>query len=191
MAVGGPWKFPTYEPIEAFDWDIALFPKGPAGRRTRYAAMGFGIWSGSDHPDAAWLLLRHLLGREAMKERKGAGYNDIPSRRSVAFGDFANQRADFDMSVLLRSIDDEYAEVKVLPQHEQWPQLERFFYKELDLAMLGRTTPQEAMRAAEARARRFLAQEHPRPGPVDVLVMAGVPMLAAVAGWAYHRRVKR
>lgn len=191
MAVGGPWKFSNYEGITSFEWDIALFPKGPAGRRTRHAAMGFAIWSGSDHPDEAWLLMRHMLGQEALGERKGKGYNDIPARRSVALGEFANQESRFDLSVLLRSIDDEYAEVKVLPQEESWPQIERFFYRELDLAMLGRKTPEEAMHAAEAKAELFLAQERHRPGVIDVLVMIGVPIVIIAAGLSYKRGVGR
>ena len=177
MAVGGPWNFAKYEAITGFDWDVALFPEGPGGRRTRYAAMGYGIWTGSEHPDAAWELVSHLLGREAMGERRGTGYSDVPARRSVAHGEFAKQDAPFDMQVLLRSMDPEVADVMVLPKHEQWALLERYFYEELDRAMLGQVTPAEAMRRAQGRAERVLKADRYEPGTADYVGLAAIPVL--------------
>lgn len=190
MAIGGPWHFAKYEGITSFDWDIALFPKGPGGRRTRYAAMGYGIWSGSHHPDAAWKLMSFLLDKESMTQRRSNSYTDMPSRRSVAYGAFAQQDTPFDLDVMLRSMDPEISEVMVLPKHEQWALLERMFFEELDRAMLGQVTPAEAMQRVQDRAERLLKANRYQPSAVDYAGMAGIP-LVALGAWAWIARCKK
>ncbi|MBM3947330.1 MAG: extracellular solute-binding protein, partial [SAR202 cluster bacterium] len=188
MAVTGPWELPKYEKIQEFDWDLSLFPRGPAGRQTRYAGMGYGIWAGTRHPEASWTLLQYLVGREAMTALRGTGFTDMPTRRSVLQSVFSRQKAPFRLDLMLRSMDPADAQVRVLPQDERWPEVERLFFEELDSALIGLKSPARAMATAQARAERFLSASEYRAGAVDY---AGVLLLPAVIGWLLLRRARR
>ena len=67
IAIGimGPWMLPTFQLLDRFEWDAALFPQGPAGRQTRYASVGFTIWKGTREPEVAWDVLKHMISTEA------------------------------------------------------------------------------------------------------------------------------
>jgi multiple sugar transport system substrate-binding protein len=48
----------------AFHIGVALVPKGPQRRVTLATNDGFGIYSGTKHPDAAWELLKFLISKD-------------------------------------------------------------------------------------------------------------------------------
>ena len=62
MAITGPWRIPDYQFLDRFRWNISLVPKGPAGRQTRYAGTGLSIWKDTPKPEAAWELVKYLVG---------------------------------------------------------------------------------------------------------------------------------
>ena len=66
MFFSGIWKAPLFRGIKEFDWDVAMFPKGPTGKRGFIMGIaGYGISSSSKHKDLAWKLVKFLGGGEA------------------------------------------------------------------------------------------------------------------------------
>ncbi|MBM3254427.1 MAG: extracellular solute-binding protein, partial [Candidatus Omnitrophica bacterium] len=66
MFSSGIWETPILRKIKDFDWDVAMFPKGPTGMR------GFGtggsaycILKTTKHPREAWEVIKCLAGRES------------------------------------------------------------------------------------------------------------------------------
>lgn len=66
MFSSGIWETPILRKIKDFDWDVAMFPKGPGGMR------GFGtggsaycILKTTKHPKEAWEVIKCLAGRDA------------------------------------------------------------------------------------------------------------------------------
>ena len=83
----GRWKVPVYRLIEDFDWDFAPLPHA-AGRPPANGVFtsGLGMSSASRHKDAAWKLMRFLLGPQGQRLISVSGLA-IPARVSVAQSD--------------------------------------------------------------------------------------------------------
>jgi len=66
-----------------FDMDVIRRPAGPAGRWSYLVDDSFGIWSGTPHPEEAWLLVRFLVSRKG-QEILIANSGLPPVRRSAS-----------------------------------------------------------------------------------------------------------
>ncbi len=80
----GRWMTPQYRQVEAFDWDVVPLPHAE-GQPTvsGVATVAWAISSGTEHPEAAFKLLRFLTGREGQRLQAQLGLA-IPSMKSVA-----------------------------------------------------------------------------------------------------------
>ncbi len=78
----GPWNLGVVVDGVQFKWDVAPMPNGPAGMTTHQSVDGTLIWSGSQHAEEAWTLLKGTTSPEY-----GLLYatyvNKQPSRKSV------------------------------------------------------------------------------------------------------------
>ncbi|HVZ80595.1 MAG TPA: sugar ABC transporter substrate-binding protein [bacterium] len=84
MFISGIWKTPQFRDIKTFDWDVALFPKGPGGTRGyQSGGSGYGILSTSKHKKEAWKLVSFLAGPEGEKKMASTGLVQ-PALMSVA-----------------------------------------------------------------------------------------------------------
>lgn len=73
----------TLREANAFEWDIAPLPAGPAGRTTgEFAVAGYAIWNKARDPEAAWKVLSYLTDKEAGLALCRAGFP--PVRKDVA-----------------------------------------------------------------------------------------------------------
>ena len=89
LAIHGPtgsFYIPTYREYRRVDWDIASVPRGPAGRATIVAPIGFGVSRQSKHPRAALKLVRFLGSAEGQSILADSGLF-VPCRREVALSD--------------------------------------------------------------------------------------------------------
>lgn len=77
------WGTPTLIANATFNWDVAPWPKGPAGAKVGSFGSGFGITRDSKHPDAAWGYLREYLSKEGMEFMWGASGRGSPARQSA------------------------------------------------------------------------------------------------------------
>lgn len=136
MLISGPWEVGTFSQIRDLRWDVALFPKGPGGRQTRYAGIGFGIWSGTSHPEASWDLVKYLCSAESSRLTSQLP-TDIPARRSVAYSrDFLKPQYAWDMQVFLRAMEPEHTTLHVFPRSSLWSEVRRRFTRTLDEVLI-------------------------------------------------------
>lgn len=64
MVEDGSWALRDILDRAQFRVDVAPFPAGPKKKVTLATTDGFAIYAGTEHPDAAWELLKFLTGKE-------------------------------------------------------------------------------------------------------------------------------
>jgi multiple sugar transport system substrate-binding protein len=64
MVEDGSWALKDILEGAHFRIGLAPFPAGPARRVTLATTDGFGIYAGTRHPEAAWELLKFLIGKD-------------------------------------------------------------------------------------------------------------------------------
>ena len=75
-------KYPYYNADVAKQYGISVFPSGPAGQVTYLGGSNLAIMSTTQHPHAAWTLVKFLTGRESqVRHSKQIGM--LPSRYSA------------------------------------------------------------------------------------------------------------
>ena len=153
--LAGPWRIPDYQYLDRFRWDTLLFPKGPAGRNTRYAGTGLVIWKDGRRPEEAWRLVKHMTGHEATSKMAKLG-SDMPPMRSVAQTAFVNPETHWEEEVFVESMD---YDLRVFPLELWWEELYKKMLDELDPALTGRETVEEAMADAHRVTQEFLARQ--------------------------------
>ncbi len=88
MYCSGVWDAPTCQYTKAFDWDVAMFPKGPDGtRRFATGGSGWGVVKTTKHPEIAFEVAKIMGGPEGQIElAKSGGFQ--PSLIKLAKGPF-------------------------------------------------------------------------------------------------------
>ncbi|RPI86303.1 MAG: sugar ABC transporter substrate-binding protein [Chloroflexi bacterium] len=82
MLEDGSWRLKHILEKANFRVGVAPFPSGPARRVTLASTDGFGIYSGTKHPEAAWELVKFLTGQEFGRAMAKAGLLQ-PARASI------------------------------------------------------------------------------------------------------------
>jgi multiple sugar transport system substrate-binding protein len=83
MFLSGLWKTPAFREIKTFDWDVAMFPKGPGGHRGyQDGGSGYGILKSSKNKKAAWELVKYIGGPEGVKKLTATGLSQ-PALKNV------------------------------------------------------------------------------------------------------------
>jgi ABC-type glycerol-3-phosphate transport system substrate-binding protein len=84
MFSSGIWETPGLRKINNFEWDVAMFPRGPDGiRGFGTGGSGYSILKSTRHPDEAFLVLKALAGRDAQVELSGTGLTQ-PAIKDIA-----------------------------------------------------------------------------------------------------------
>lgn len=66
MFSSGIWETPGLRKITNFEWDVAMFPKGPGGKRGfGTGGSGYSVLKSTQHPKEAYEVLKALTGRHA------------------------------------------------------------------------------------------------------------------------------
>jgi multiple sugar transport system substrate-binding protein len=82
MVEDGSWALKDILAEADFRIGVAPFPAGPVRRVTLATTDGFGIYAGTKHPDAAWELLKFLIGKEYGRAMARANFLQ-PARASL------------------------------------------------------------------------------------------------------------
>jgi multiple sugar transport system substrate-binding protein len=77
------WGTPELTDFATYEWDVAPWPEGPAGRRTGSFGSGFGTTRDSQNPDAAWRYLSAYLNVEGMEFMWGSSGRGSPAREAA------------------------------------------------------------------------------------------------------------
>ena len=106
MFVSGIWKTPQFRDIKDFDWDIAMFPKGPTGQRGfPGGGSGYGILNTSKNKKAAWEFIKYIAGPEGEAKLASTGLAQ-PALKSVAESPaFQDGQKPLNKKMLLKAVD--------------------------------------------------------------------------------------
>lgn len=84
MFSSGIWETPGLRKITDFDWDVAMFPRGPSGiRGFGTGGSGYCILKESAHPKEAFAVIKALAGKGAQEAMAQAGLVQ-PAMKSIA-----------------------------------------------------------------------------------------------------------
>jgi multiple sugar transport system substrate-binding protein len=146
MYVAGPWAVkPFNDAIKDFTWDIALHPAGSTPGTFLYS-NSYAIASGSQNKDAAWEFLKFASGPEGVQIRQ-EGQFEIAAVKSVAESTFVESMAGQSPAspqVFMEAT----ANGKRLPDHARFQEILDSIQPELELALNGDKSMEEAMTAA-------------------------------------------
>jgi multiple sugar transport system substrate-binding protein len=105
MVEDGSWSLKDILSGAPFSVGVAPFPAGPVRRATLATTDGFAIYAGTQHPDAAWELLKFLISREYGRAMARANFLQ-PARASLVEewaqlvqAEFPRKAMDLDLSV--------------------------------------------------------------------------------------------
>jgi ABC-type glycerol-3-phosphate transport system substrate-binding protein len=88
MYQSGFWESTLFRNIKDFEWDVAMFPKGPTGiRRFGTGGSGYCILKSTKHPDLAWDIVKRLSSEEAQMALAEMGLAQ-PAIKSIAMGPY-------------------------------------------------------------------------------------------------------
>ena len=82
MVEDGSWALKDILVDAGFRIGVALFPAGPVRRVTLATTDGFGIYAGARYPDAAWELVKFLIGKDYGRAMARANFLQ-PARASL------------------------------------------------------------------------------------------------------------
>ncbi|ABU58625.1 ABC transporter substrate-binding protein [Roseiflexus castenholzii] len=83
MTMQGSWATPPIRAGAKFNWDIAMWPKGPKAHVTFSAGSAYMITRDSKNPDAAWIYLNEYLSTAGQSYMWGITGRGSPARLSA------------------------------------------------------------------------------------------------------------
>lgn len=155
---GGPHVLTSWPRQLSFDFDIALYPIGPAGRHHRFYSDGYFIWKESKQQDAALDFIAYL-GTDGQETMEKNGGRLVPAYRPVAEGTFLKGESPFTKRKWLDALKDARSQPLVVPFDEMNNIVNTYKGKVLS----GTEGPREAVAAIEREVNTLLAQ-YPSPG---------------------------
>lgn len=91
----GTWDVANFNDPEIvdFEWDLTYFPVGPSGTYSaaRAGTVGYGIYSGSEHVDAAVKFIEYYSTNQEGQQQLAEGGIQLPNLMSYANGEFADK----------------------------------------------------------------------------------------------------
>jgi len=143
MFLSGIWETPGLRNYN-FEWDVAMFPKGPHGDRAfGSGGSGYAILKSSKNKEASWEVIKALTGAVGQAKLAKRGLAQ-PSRMSVAKGDgWANDPLPPANKTMLN---DAVQYVVFSPFHTKWREIqEKYVLPQLDLVFNGKKTAAEVL----------------------------------------------
>lgn len=190
MYFSGIWNTPQFRDIKAFDWDVAVFPRGPNGvHEFPTGGSGYSIARTTKHPDLAWELVRYLSGKEGMSRLAATGLAQPAIRKLAESPVWIDGKNPRNKQITLTSAD----RIVFLPFTPAWNEMMSKINPELDLVWLGKQTAQQALDKSEPLAQKVL-DEYRRekafqafPWKYGVLAFFALLALIVAAVWWFSR----
>jgi multiple sugar transport system substrate-binding protein len=83
MDIAGSWLGPMLRGQDAFQYDFSHWPAGPVRRSTSAVGSCYGITSGSQHQDAAWVYLNEYMSTAGLTFMFASTGSGSPGRKSA------------------------------------------------------------------------------------------------------------
>jgi multiple sugar transport system substrate-binding protein len=145
MITSGIWMFPTFEGAD-FDWDVVVEPGNVQGG-SHFFANGVGVSAQSEQQDAAYRWLRFFTSSpEAAQIRVDASW-ELPTLTDEAlYETYLAAEVPENREAVLKSLEN----VVVPPVIERQAEMQDALNAQIELALAGEITAQEALDAAKA-----------------------------------------
>lgn len=157
MFLSGIWEVPMFRNYN-LSWDVAMFPKGPDGKRAfGTGGTGYAILKSSKHKKEAWEVLKALTGPQGQERFAKRGLAQ-PARITVAEGPaFAG---DAQPPANKKMLNQAVKYVVFSPFHPEWREIEAKIIKpKLDLVFNGNKKAEEVIKDIVAEADEALKKE--------------------------------
>lgn len=139
----------------AGDVGVAPPPMGSGGKRTGWSGFhGFSVTNDCENPEAAASLVWFLTNADSQKLESAAG--PLPTRDSVWEYVIEQAKDDPYRSEVLTAFQTAAATAFPVPQTPSWIEITNVLYPELQAAILGDKTPQDALNDAAKEATYIL-----------------------------------
>lgn len=139
----------------AGDVGVAPPPMGSGGKRTGWSGFhGFSVTNDCENPEAAASLVWFLTNADSQKLESAAG--PLPTRDSVWEYVIEQAKDDPYRSEVLTAFQTAAATAFPVPQTPSWIEITNILYPELQAAILGDKTPQDALNDAAKEATYIL-----------------------------------
>ena len=155
MACVPSWETPALRADAAFNWDVAAWPEGPAGRRTGAFGSGFSITSASELRDQGWAYMREYLSEEGMSTVWGSTGRGSPAREASYASWMESEFAPDGVVAYLDALKD-YALTGQPFRTLAAPEVTDIMVQQADLFKLGETTVDDAIAALTEDAQAAL-----------------------------------
>ncbi|MDD5427850.1 MAG: sugar ABC transporter substrate-binding protein [Candidatus Omnitrophica bacterium] len=146
MFASGIWETPGLRKVQGFDWDVAMFPKGPRGIRAfGTGGSGYCILKGTAHPKEAYQVVKALTCKDAQAMLADTGLAqpaiiEIANGPHWIGGDLPPKNK--------KMLNDAMKYVIYEPFHPAWREAkEMYILPELDLVFGGKKTVQDAVKS--------------------------------------------
>jgi len=146
MFASGIWETPGLRKINDFEWDIAMFPKGPNGLRAfGTGGSGYSILKDSKHPAEAFEVIKALSGRAGEMMLADTGLAQ-PAIIDIVEGEHWSLNSNPPKNK--KMLNEAMKYVVYEPFHPAWREAEEVYINpEFDLVFNGKKTAREAVDA--------------------------------------------
>jgi len=142
MYSSGIWETPVLRKITSFDWDVAMFPKGPKGKRGfGTGGSGYTILKYTKHPKEAWEVVKALAADKGQIMLAETGLAQ-PANKIIAEGPYwaGSKKQPLNKGMLNEAV--KY--VTYDPFHINWREIQDLYiYPQMDLLYNGDINAQE------------------------------------------------
>lgn len=151
----GLW--PSWNAVKALNWDAQVLPRGLQQKRgAEFALEGYGMYSATKNPEAAWEVLKFMTGAKFVS----ATFDKLrlpPSRKSVAAAALAVPREKRSDPKDLEAVFDGINSGITLPRNRNFVNMAiQVVQPEIDKMLEGKQTAAETARVATEKANKYL-----------------------------------
>jgi len=158
MFGSGVWETPMLRKINTFDWDVAMFPKGPGGvRGFGTGGSGYCILKTTKYPKEAWEVLKALSGDYGQIRFADEGLAQ-PANRVISEGEHWAQSPKLPLNK--KMLNEAVKYVTYNPFNPNWRMvMDLYLNPELDLVFTGDETAEQAIRKVTPKINKLLQKK--------------------------------
>lgn len=157
MFNSGIWETPLLRKAKDFDWDVAMFPKGPKGiRKFSTGGTAYSVLNTTKYPEQAWEVLKALSGDDGQIMLAESGLAQ-PANKKIAEGEhFAGSSM---KPLNKRMLNDAVPYAVYDPFDSKWREIrDKYINEQFDLVLNGLKPVKEAVDEIVPQANELLKE---------------------------------